>query len=322
MRLNLQKLDSNQNIFFARQLEDIDEKDYQVLFAGMLGRRYVPLVEGVPEWANVHTYRMYEMVGSAKIIGENANDLPRVGVRATEASRTIKQIGTSYGWTVREIQQAAATGAPLDALTVQAARSACAREIDTLLAVGNSSYGIEGLLKLSGVNTVAPSTKTGTGAGTAWIRAVPVSPDEILSDINNLVAQTRKRLKQAGDQIPQFARFTILLSSAEYAYIATTPRSSNSDTTILKYALQNNPWIESIEEWNMCDTADHDDTNNRAVCFPRDPMCLGAIVPQEFTALSPQEDGLNIVVPATASSGGVICRYQVAVSYMDINSPA
>jgi hypothetical protein len=321
MRLNMSKLDSNQNVFFARQLEDIDEKNYETLFAGMLGRRYVPLVEGIPEWANVHTYRMFEMTGSAKIIGPNANDLPRVGVKATETSRNIKQIGTSYGWSVREIQQAAATGTPLDALTVQAARSAVGREVDSLVAVGNSSHAIEGLLKLTGVNLVVPSTKTGTGAGTAWIRTVAVSPDEILHDINNLVSQTRARLKQAGDQIPMFARFTILLSSAEYGYIATTPRSANSDTTILKYALQNNPWIESIEEWSMCDTADHDNTNNRAVCYPRDPMCLGAIIPQEFTSLAPQEEGLNIVVPATGSCGGVICRYPVAVSYMDINSP-
>lgn len=321
MRLNMSRLDSNQNVFFSRQLEDIDAKNYETLFAGMMGRRYIPLVEGIPEWANVHTYRLFEMVGEAKIIGPNANDLPRVTVKGVEASRVIKEIGTSYGWTVREIMQAAATGAPLDTLTVQAARSAVARETDDLLAIGNSTFGIEGLLKLTGVNLVVPSTKTGTGAGTAWIRTVAVSPSEILHDINNLVSQTRLRLKQAGDQIPQFARFTILLDSASYSYIATTPRSDNSDTTILKYALQNNPWIESIEEWWQCDTADHDNTNNRAVCYPRDPMCLGAIVPKEFTALAPQESGLNIVVPATGSCGGVICRYPVAVSYMDINSP-
>src|SRR5690606_24876096 len=101
---------------------------------------YVPLIEGVPEWANVYTYRMYETVGRAKVIAPGANDLPRVGVKATEASRVIKQIATSYGWTVREIQQAAATGQPLDDLTVMAARSACAREIDDLIALGNSDF--------------------------------------------------------------------------------------------------------------------------------------------------------------------------------------
>lgn len=322
MRLNIAKLDSNQNVFFARQLEDFDTRNYEVLFAGLLGRRYIPHVEGVAEWANVHTYRMFEIVGAAKVIGPDSNDLPRVTVKAKEVSRTIKEIGVSYSWKVREIQQAAATNTPLDSLTVQAARTAVAREVDDLLAIGNSAYNIEGLLKTTGVQLVVPSTKSGSGAGTAWIRAVPVSPDEILADINNLVAQTRARLKQAGGETPIFARFTILLDTANYGYIATTPRSPNSDTTILKYALQNNPWLESIEEWSQCDLADHDNTNCRAVCYPRDPMALGALVPQEFTALAPQEDGLDIVVPATGSCGGTIVRYIVAVSYMDINSPA
>jgi hypothetical protein len=313
-RLNLPRLDSNQNIFFSRQLEAIDDKDYETLFAGMLGRRYVPLIEGVPEWANVYTYRMYEMTGKAKIIGPGANDLPRVGVKATEASRVIKQIGTSYGWTVREIQQAAATGQPLDDLTVMAARSAAAREIDDLIAVGNSDFAIEGLLNITGVQIDAAGAKT--GGGTTWLGA-GATGDEILKDINTLIQNIRGALKQADAQVPQFARFTVLVPSEQYSKIATTARTSTSDTTILKYALQNNPWIESIEEWFKCDNAAAGGVTDRMVAYPRDPLWGGCLVPQEFTALAPQEEGLNIVVPATASCGGVVVRYPVAMRYMD-----
>ncbi len=313
---NLPHLDSNATVFFNRSLEDIDKKSYETLFAGMLGRRYIPLVEGVPEWANVHTYRMYEAVGVAKVIGPDANDLPRVTLRATEASRVIKQIGVSYGWSVREIQQAAATGTPLDQLTVMAARNAVARQVDNLLAVGDANYNITGLLNTTGVNLAVAATKTGTGAGTAWIRAVAVAPDEILRDINYIVAKCRQQLKQAGDEIPVFARFTLLVDSTNYAYIATTPRSTNSDTSILKWAIANNPWIESIEEWNQCDTADPSG-GARMCCFPRDPLWGGALIPSEFTSLPPQEEGLGFVIPATGSCGGVISRYTVAMQYMD-----
>lgn len=316
LRTNIDKLDSNQNIFFSRQLENIDDRDYQTLFAGMLGRRYIPLIEGIPEWANVHTYRMYEMIGVAKVMGPNSNDLPRVGVRATEHSRIIKQLGASYSWTIREIQQAAATGAPLDSMTVLSARTAIARETDDLLAMGNSTLGIEGLLNLTGVSETTAVTKT--GGGTSWTSATATA-DEILKDINAIVADTRAALKQAGDasgDVPQFARFTILLPSAAFSKIATTPRSSTSDTTILKFALQNNPWIESIEEWFKCDTGDGG-SGTRAVAFPRDPLWGGAIIPQEFSQLAPQPEGLNIVVPCTGSCGGVIARYPVAARYMD-----
>lgn len=316
MRYNLPHLDTSQQLFFSRSLESIDKTPYQTLFAGMLGRRYIPNQEGVPEWANVYTYRMYEQTGKAKIIGPGVNDLPRVGVTAVEASRIIKQIGVSYGWTVREIQQAAATGQALDMMTVNAARNSVARQVDDLLATGSSTYNIQGLLNVSGVNVATASTKTGSGAGTAWIRAVPVAPDEILADINLIVATARGQLKQAGDEVPVFARFTLLISSANYAYIASTPRSPNSDTSILKWAIANNPWIESIEEWYQCDAAGGS-TSPRMVCYPRDPLCVAALVPQEFTSLPPQEEGLGFVIPATGSCGGVVCRYPVAMQYMD-----
>jgi len=315
IRYNLPKLDSNQNIFFARELEDIDSRPYDTLFAGMLGRRYIPLIEGIPEWANVHTYRMYTMTGRAQVISPSANDLPRVGVSAAEFSRIIKQLGAYYQWSVREIQQASATGAPLDTLTVMAARSAIGREVDDLLATGNTALGIEGLYTITGVAESTAGAKT--GGGTAWTGA-GATPDELLRDINLMVSDTRAALKQADAQVPQFGRFTLLLPSAQYSKIATTARSSTSDTTILQFALRNNPWLESIEEWSKGDTADPATSGPRAVLFPRDPLWGGAIVPQEFTQLPPQEEGLNIVVPCTGSCGGVIVRYPVAMRYMDL----
>lgn len=316
MLRNYPHLDTNQSIFFARQLEAVDKKNFETLFAGILGRRFIPLVEDVAEWANVYTYRMYEMTGNAKIIADGATDLPRSGVKATETSQNIKQIGTSYGWTRREIQQAAATNTPLDQMTVQAARTAVARQVDNLLATGSVAHSITGLLNVSGASLSIASTKTGAGAGTAWIRAVPVTPDEIVADINLLVAETRTALKQAGDEVPIFGRFTVLIASTNYGYIATTPRSTTSDMTILQYVLRNNPWIESIEEWWQCDTADPSG-GMRMVCYARDPMALGALIPQEFTSLPPQEEGLGFVIPATGSCGGVVVRYRMVVRYMD-----
>lgn len=313
MRLNLPRLDANQNIFFSRQLESIDQRPYETLYAGLLGRRYIPLIEGVPEWANVYTYRMYDPFGRAKVIGPWANDLPRAGVKATEQSRVIKQIGVSYGWLIREIQQASATGAPLDDMTVMAARSAVAREIDDLLAVGNSTYDIEGLTNVTGVNLTVAVTKT--GGGTAWTSAT-ATPDEIIRDINNIVADIRAGLQQSGSDIPAFGKFTILLPTLQYSKIATTPRSSTSDTTILKFVLMNNPWIESIEEWDKLNGAGASNAD-RMVAFPRDPLWGGALIPQEFTSLPPQEEGLGIVVPATATCGGIVVRYPVAMRYMD-----
>lgn len=308
------RLDADDTVFFLRQLESIDQRPYEVLFASMLGRRFIPLQDGVDPTANVYTYRMFEMTGQAKVSGPNANDLPKVGVRGAERSQNIKQIEVSYGWLVREIQQAAKTGTPLDQMTVRAAQNSVARQVDNILAFGYAPAQIPGIFNIP--NVVSSTAVTKTTGGVEWAANTP--PDELLADLNLIVADTRNALKQAGDDAPIFPRFTILLPSTNYSIAATTPRSTTSDTTILKYAIQNNPWIESIEEWWQADTADGSG-GPRAVCFPRDPLAVAALIPSEFTALAPQAVGLGYDIPAYGSCGGVVCRYAVAVRYMNLS---
>ena len=319
---NLPRLDASDIVHFARQLEHIDPTNYQTLFAGILGRRYIPLIEGVSPLVNEYTYRMYTVSGEAKLGGSHAKDHRIVSVTATEHTSAIKQIPVAMNWTVREIQQAAKYGSPLEQMTIRAAMSSIARRVDRMLAFGETGTTIKGLVNNATVNFTTPSTKTGTGAGTKWIRAVPVSPDEIIADISKLVSEVRAQLQQAtllpgGDMTPAFNRFVLLLDSANYAYIASTPRSANSDTTILQYVLRNNPWLESVEEWWQLDLADTAGTGPRAVLYPRDPMAVGALIPDEWTQLDPQAEGHDIVVPASGSCGGTVVRYPVAMGYME-----
>jgi hypothetical protein len=318
------RLDANETVFFSRQLEAIDPIAYMTLFAGLLGRRYIPLVMNISPLENVYTYRRYTIHGKPKLGAPHAKDHPMVSVTAEETSQNIKQIPVSYGWSVREIKQAAKYDVPLDDLTIQAAMSTVARKQDDMLAFGESTVAnITGLLNHSDVDFTTPTTKT--GGGTSWFSAGCLA-DEIVKDLNLMVAEARTALKQAsqspgGDGAPAFDRWTILLPSAHYTKIATTPRSTTSDTTILKYVLQNNPWIESIEEWWQCDTADSG-TDPQAVCYPRNQMCVGALIPDEFTSLAPQEEGHDIVVPAGGSCGGTVIRYAVACRYMkNIGTP-
>lgn len=326
--MNLQHLrnrfDANETIFLQRELETIDPVNYMNLFAGLLARRYIPLVENVSPLDNAYTYKMFEVVGVARVgspTGQANND-PVVSVKMVDKSSGIKQIPVTCKWTIREIKQAAKQGIPLDNITIQAAMTAVAREQDTLAAFGLAGTTIVGLLNNPLVQIDTAGTKSGTGAGTAWKRTVPVDPNEIILDLNTLVANTRNALKQAsqspgGNELPAFAKFTILVDSLNYSYIATTPRSSNSDTTILQYVLKNNPWIESIEEWWQCDLANAGGTGGRMVCYPRDSMCLGLVLPVDYESQSPQEQGHEIIVPGNGSCGGTVIRYPVAVRYMD-----
>lgn len=309
-----QRLDAAQVAFLLRELEELDKTVYEDLLPGVLGMVYVPLQQGIAEWADVYTYKMWTKRGGTVNPGSrNADNLKRASATMTPASRRIEQFPLSYGWTVREIQQAAATGVPLDQVTVLAARSMAARSIDNFIALGNAPEGgtdITGLYNDPDVSILTPRAKTG---GTDWLHAGNL-PDEVLGDINYVTEQLTSGLKQT--DTPGFNKFTFLIPTAQYTYISTTPRSDLSDTTILRFAITNNPWVESIEPWWQGDAAGVG-PSTRLVAYPRNPIAVSAIVPQEFRPLAPQERDLEIVVPASASCGGTIMRYPVAVRYMD-----
>jgi hypothetical protein len=306
----MQHLDSAQVAFLQRELESLDKQPYVALLPGNKARLYIPDQPGIAEWQESYIYKMYTRTGRGRKGGKNVNSLPRAGLTMTPVTRRIEQFPLSYGWTVREIQQAAATGTPLDSLTVMAARMAAARQIDDFLAKGNGS-DIDGLYTNAQIAILTPTTKTG---GAAWTTPGNL-PDEIIADFSKVLEELLDGLKQT--DAPGFDKFVFLIPTKQYAFIANTPRSPQSDTSILKWLIENSPWIESIEPWWQGDGAGAGGSSDRLVAYPRTPLAVAGIVPQEFRPLSPQERDLEIVVPVTASCGGTIIRYPVACRYMD-----
>ena len=64
----------------------------------------------------------------------------------------------------------------------------------------------------------------------------------ILFDINDLFAdifETTKMVEQGN---------TLLVPPSQWSFIMSTPRSTNSDTTIAQYIVNNSPYINSMED--------------------------------------------------------------------------
>lgn len=305
-------LDSAQVAFLQRELESLDKQVYEDLLPGYMARTYIPDYPGIAPWQESVTYKMYTKRGKARKGGRNSNAAPRVGLTMQPHSRRIEQFEDSYAWTVREIQQAANTGTPLDQMSVVAARSAIAKQIDDMLTSGNGS-DIGGFVNNTDVTIETATTKT---SGTGWLTPGNTA-DQIMADVSKMIENITTGLKQT--ESPGFNKFVVLLPTKQYAHIATTPRSSLSDTTILSFLIKNNPWIESIEPWWQLNGAGaaNGGTGDRMVVYPRTPLAVAGIVPQDFFALSPQEQGQEIVVPCSGSSGGTVWRYPVAGRYMD-----
>lgn len=311
------RLDQGESAFFLRGLESVDQKAYMRRFPELIARQVIPTFESVEAWASVYTWREYTPVGSAKIIGNAADDLPSSDVTGAEFSQGIRDCGSSYQYSLKEIKKAAAMNTPLDAMRAETSRTATEQLVDKILATGDALNKLNGVLSLDSTSIAAANRVglftlgTKAAGGTAWgtLAAPKATGQEVANDLIGMASQ----IVDTTNGI--WSKLNIVMPIAQYNYAASTRLNAINDTTALEFALKSG-FIGSIKPWYQCKTAGAGAVT-RMACFPSDPMVLGGIVPSEWTPQPPQQKNLAFVVPCVASCGGVVCRYPVAMLYAD-----
>lgn len=298
------RLDATETATLARQLEHIYAKTYDIKYAELKARRFIPIDTSVDPAAEFFTYRQWNMFGMAKLIANYADDLPRVDTLATEFPAPIKSLGASYGFSIQDMRRSAKTGAQLDARRARAARRAHEQSFDDIMAFGNADAGILGFLNNPNVPIVAPTTGT-------WITNV-ATPLQMIQDLNDLVNSIVLATLET------FVPNVLLLDNTSFQRINTTPMSTtgDADKTVLRFFLDNNPYITEIDQWNKLNAAGAGGVS-RAVAYFRSEEVLAGVEPQPFEQFPPQWRNLEAVVPTHSRIGGVRMQYPLAVAYMD-----
>jgi hypothetical protein len=309
------RLDAPQTVFFERQLETIESRAFQMDLPDLKARSLIPSIPGINPADAVYTYHRYSGSGSAKrITTGNSTDLPASEATAEKLTSTIQRYANSFNYTIFEIQAAARANAPLEQQRAMYARRGLEELVDQVLADGKDlngvATGLDGLLSVSG-NSYTLCTKVAGGLTWGTVGAPNATALEILQDLMGIVAARIDATKG------KYSRFDIVLPQAQYNLAATLPLGDDASLTPLKFALQNDTGIASVTPWHKCTGAGAGGTTNRMVCYPKDPMVLGAAVPQEFAALAPQLDVFQYNIPCHMSTGGVILYRPVAMSYAD-----
>ncbi len=305
------RLDSLESMFFQNQLRSVDQKMYQQKYAELAARRHFPTQEGVDEGMKVYEYRMTDIVGRAQWIADPSQDLPNVGAFGESKLVKIKDCGASYRYSMAEIKTSAKLGIPLDATLAFSARRAIEQEIDEALSIGVTAQGLVGALKIaSGTTSFTPGTKAAGGTGWGTITVPNATGDEVYADIVGICAAIIKALKGNGT----WQKFRVLLPIDAYNYAGWVRMGPDTPVTALQAALAH-PNVDGVQGWHRCDTAGA--VNTRMMAYPYDPEVIACLVPQEVRAEAPQLKNLSYSIPVTASCGGIVCRYPVAVAYGD-----
>lgn len=306
MLKQIDHFDANESVFLQRQLDFIKTKTYDVKYAALKARQLIPVNSEADPGAEKIFYRSYDQFGIAKIVSNYSDALPRADVKGQEFSANVKTLGASYGYNIQEMRAAMYGNVPLEQRRANAAKRAIAQQENSIAFFGDTQSGLLGMFNGPNITSVTIPAD-GTGSSKLWSTK---TPDQILRDMNlvpNTIVST-----SLGVEIPD----TLLLPLVQYNYVASTARSANSDTTILNYFLQNNPYIKQVDWVNELATAGAS-SSARMFAYRRDPEVLTMEVPSDFEQLELQVRNLEYVINCIERFAGVLIYYPLALAYGD-----
>jgi hypothetical protein len=302
---NSGRFDANESVFFARQLEFIKSRTYDVKRAVLSAFVIMPVSTEIPEGATTHTYRQFDTVGMAKVIANYANDLPRADVTGKEFTGPIRSIGNSYGYNVQEIRSAMFAGVPLSSRKAMAATRAHQEKINELAFRGDVESGLPGFLTNPNIPEVT-LLADGTAASKTFTSK---SADKIVRDVNSLINKIIVQSKgiHRGTEV--------WLPIAQYALIATTQNSTASDTTILSFLQQVHPGVtfRSVVEMTGAGAG----ATDRMYAMENSIENWQLDIPMMIRQYSPQQRGLEFEIPVESRFAGVTVPYPLAFTFAD-----
>lgn len=302
---NSGRFDANEGVFFARQLEYVKSQTYDVKRVQLNALSLMPVSTEIPEGATTHTYRQYDTVGMAKVIANYANDLPRSDVQGKEFTNPIRSIGNAYGYNVQEVRSALFAGTNLNARKALAATRAQQEKVNQLAFAGDADNGLPGLLSNTNIPEV---TLAADGTGTSKAFSTKTA-DKIVRDVNALINKVLAQSKGVH-------RVTeVWMPIEQYALIATTQNSAASDTTILEFLQKNHPGVTFRQVVEMDGAGVGGADRMYAMENSRENWQLE--IPMMIKQYSPQQQGLEFVVPVESRFAGVIIEYPLAFAFAD-----
>lgn len=285
--------DEATSVFFARQLEYIRARVLDVKKAPLNAFQVFPVMTDIPSGAESATHYIFDSVGTAKIISNYADDLPRVNVAGTKETVTVYDLGDAYGYNDKEIRNAQFANVPLSARKAQMARRAIDVKLNSIAWKGDEDHKITGFLNNPNITEFAV---TANAKGTTKVE--DMTPDEAIAFFNSLI----ESVELATNTVEHIN--TILMYPKAYNYLASTPRTEHTDQTILQFLEGVHP---EITRWMKVGelTGAGDDGKDAIVGGYFDDTYIRFEIPERFRQHEVEKRNLEYIIDCTASTVGV-----------------
>jgi hypothetical protein len=300
--------------FLTPQLYRIETEVYMTRYPSFDISRFMTVDSSGDMWDIGTLVYSMDQVGEAAYLAGAGFDMPYASAKMAQGTQNFHLAGVGYEWNTQELQRAAKMGRALSSDKAAAAKLAADRFIYGVAMTGKNPAGVaeKGGTGFTN-NGSAPSAQVaadGTGSSRLWSAK---TSDLILRDINAALTAV-----ESGTGETHVAN-TLALPTSAYNYIASTPRASGSDTTILSYLQANNVAGEALTIFKSraLETAGTG-SSTRMVAYDRSPQVLKFHLPGPHQFLPPfQKSSMTYEVGGIMNVGGVEVRLPKAIVYRD-----
>lgn len=294
--------------FLLSQLTYVESKLYEKKYKAITYPQIVPVSNEAGEYAESVTYVFMDGRAIAKFVGTKSLNVPIAEIGMSKVTIPVELGATGYEYSDEEIRQAIALGRALPQLKANVSRRAFEELAQQVCMTGDTSHNLPGFI--NNIN-VSAATVVDPGGGTQWVNKTPA---QILFDINDFMGDIFV------DTLQVERPTRLCLPTAQWNYIAGTPRSeTQSDTTILQWLVSNSPYLTSendIIPLTELAGAGAGGTN-RMVAYDYDIEKLVFHMPMPLRYTEPQRKGRGFEVPGEFKISGVEFRYPGSARYAD-----
>lgn len=301
--------------FYISQLAQLEATVYETPYADITYLQDVPVVAGIPEWANVWNYRSYDGVTVGKFIGANAADLPRVANSAKLSTVKLGYAGNECFYTLDELRTTEAMGGnmAIDAMQAQLAYRGSEEHSQRVAYFGDTEQGMTGLFNNPNVTKSVATVDYTTATGQQLFDMLNTPLFTIITASKNF-------------HMPDTIRMPPLL----WKQATETLMTGYQTRTVMEHFMINNsyklltgrdPDIQIRYQLAASELAANGVSNgnvDRYVVYEKNNRNLGLAKPIPFRMLAPQLDGLGIKVPCEYKISGTEFRYPVSAYYLDM----
>jgi len=293
--------------FLLSQLTHIESKMYENKYKAITYPANNPVSNEAGEWAESVTYFFMDGAAVAKFVGTKSLNVPIAEIGTEKITVPVELGATGYEYSDEELRQAIQLKRALPQLKSNTARRAYEELAQRVAMTGDTTHNLPGFINNTNVTA---ATVVNPGSGTEWVNK---TPNQILFDVNDLMGDIFVDTLQV--ERPN----TLCLPTSQWNYIAGTPRSDNSDTTLLQWLINNSPYLSSdadiIPVTELAGAGAG--ATDRMMAYDKDMDKVVFHIPMPLRFTEPQRKGRGFEVPGEFKLSGIEFRYPGSARYGD-----